>query len=47
MGVQSKCHCDQCGAEGVAFIFVCGYVDVESLKWVLTAVTPTIGNNIR
>lgn len=42
VGVQSKCHRDQCWAVGVAFhIRLWHFIDVECLKWILTAMTPT------
>lgn len=47
VGVQSKCHRDQCWAVGVAFhIRLWHSIDVECLKWILTAMTPTIQNKI-
>lgn len=45
VGVQSKCHCDQCWAVGVAFhIRLWHSIDVECLKWILTGMTHTIQN---
>lgn len=43
VGVQSKCHRDQCWAVGVAFhICLWRFIDLECLKWILAAMTPTI-----